>query len=59
MGSDVNKCLLLVLADSEDVLKETVDLLENGKFRQWLATDHLAICRSKPVEKAEVPEKEK
>ena len=45
------KRLLLILADTEDMLKETVDLLPEGKFRQWLVTEQLAIFRKvKPAE---------
>jgi len=55
-GQD-NKRLLLILADTDDMLKETVDLLEAGKFRQWLVTDRLAICRTKGP--AEAPRNEK
>ena len=46
LSGEVGKRLLLILADTEDMLKETVDLLEEGEFRQWLVTDQLAICRT-------------
>jgi hypothetical protein len=41
------------------MLKETVDLLKNGKFRQWLVTDRLAICRVKGIDVAKAPGNEK
>lgn len=45
------KRLLLILADTEDMLKETVDLMPEGKFRQWLVTEQLAVYRKlKPAE---------
>ena len=47
LSGEASKRLLLILADTENMLKETVDLLEEGKFRQWLVTDRLAICRAK------------
>ena len=50
LGGEANKHLLLVLADTKDMLAETVDLLEKGNFRQWLVTDRLAICRSQRTE---------
>jgi len=46
LSGEVSKRLLLILADTEDMLKETIDLLERGEFRQWLVTDQLAICRT-------------
>lgn len=59
LGGEANKRLLLILSDTNDMLKETVDLLEKEEFRQWLVTDQLAICRSKPIEPSKAPEKEK
>ncbi len=49
LSGEASKRLLLILADTENMLKETVDLLKNGKFRQWLVTDRLAICRARSV----------
>lgn len=54
LGGETNKCLV-ILSDTNDMLKETVDLLEKGEFRQWLVTDRLAICRGKPIEPTEAP----
>lgn len=34
---------LILLADKETGLKELIDGLETGEFRQWLATEHLAL----------------
>ena len=59
LSGEGDKRLLLVLADTEDMLEETVDLLEKGEFRQWLVTDRLAICRSQQIEAAKAPENEK
>lgn len=46
LSGEPSKRLLLILADTEDMLRETVDLLEEGDFRQWLISDQLAICRT-------------
>ena len=59
LSDEVSKRLLLILADTEDMLEETVDLLQKGEFRQWLVTDRLAICRSKEIAEAEPPKNEK
>ena len=46
LSGEVGERLLLILADTEDMFKETIDLLERGDFRQWLISDQLAICRT-------------
>lgn len=57
------KEMLAVLAETDEKLKETLDLLKSGGFRQWLVSDTLAIYppakekeEKKPEEKKE-PEK--
>jgi len=47
LSRDASSPLLIILADTEAMLKETVDLLKEGEFRQWLVSDRLAICRAK------------
>ena len=59
LSDEASKRLLLILADTEDMLEETVDLLEKGEFRQWLVTDRLAICRSKEIDVAKAPNNER
>ena len=51
--------IIVVHYHREDMLEETVDLLQKGEFRQWLVTDRLAICRSKEIDVAEAPKNEK
>ena len=41
--------LLIILADTEEAMEKTIELLKSGKFRQSLVADWLAICRI-PVE---------
>lgn len=35
--------VLIVLSDTKDIMKQSVDLLGNGRFRQYLASDKLGV----------------
>ncbi|MFC1967809.1 hypothetical protein ACFLVX_00245 [Chloroflexota bacterium] len=52
--------VLTVLADKEDTLKDALRLLKSGGFRDWLATDTLAIHQGprSPTEASPEPEPE-
>jgi len=51
--------VLIILADAEETLKDTIALLKSGEFRKRLVTDILAICQweKEEVEGAESNEK--
>ena len=52
--------VLIILADAEETLKDTIALLKSGEFRKRLVTDILAICQweEEPEEQVESNEKD-